>query len=111
MPKRKTPTERAIEELMKKHLDEIGRKTSVLAARNSRVRTGDLRDSENYKTKPYNILTLTQNHYGKYNYPKGKKEGEKNALAISIKENVPEGVKLLVKDMFDLLSSPIQLKK
>ncbi len=111
MAARKSVQEKQVEQLMTKHLNEIGRKTTVISARTSRVRTGDLRDSQNYRVRPFNVLTLTQNWYGKKNYPKGKNSGDKNALAISIKQNVPDGVKLLVKDMIDLLKSPIQLKK
>lgn len=109
--KRKTVQEKEVEKIMTNHLNEIGKIVTEDAAKNSRVRTGDLRDSQNYRVRPYNVLTVSQNFYGKYLFPKGKDSGEKNPLQISIKKNVPEGVKLIVKDMIDLLKSPVQLKK
>jgi hypothetical protein len=111
MAKRKTVQEKEIDKLITKHLDKIGEAISIEASKTSRVLTGDLRDSQNYRTKPYNVLTVSQNVYGKDLYLKGKKDGEKNALAVSMKKNVPEGIKVLVKDMIDLISSPIKQKK
>lgn len=111
MPPRKSVKQKEIENLTRKHLDKLGRTISVMAARTSRVRTGDLRDSENYRTKPYNVLTVSQNFYGKYNYPKGKTSGQKNALRIAIDKYTPEGIEVFVKDMKDLIMSPVVLNK
>jgi len=44
-------------------------------------------------------------------YLKGKNDGAKNALMVSVKKNTHEGIKVLVKDMIDLLKSPIVTKK
>lgn len=113
MPKRKTIQEKEIEALMTKHLNDIGKKVSEDAAKNSKVRTGDLRDSENYRVRPYDVLTVSQNFYGKYNTPKGKSTPKDRSnitdtpLKNSIAKNVPAGTKLLIKDMIDLLKSPI----
>ena len=41
---------------------------------------------------------------------KGKNSGQKNALKVSIEQNLPDGVTLFVKDMVDLLKSPIVKK-
>ena len=68
MAKRKTPKEKEVEVLMIKHLDEIGRKVTVISSRNSKISNKQkehLRDSANYRTKPYNVLTLAQFKYGK----------------------------------------------
>lgn len=111
MAKRKTIQEREVEKIMTKHLDSIGEAVIKESAKTSRVLTGDLRDSQNFRTRPFNVLNLSQNIYGKDLFLKGKNDGEKNALKVSIKKNVPEGIKFLVKDMIDLLKSPIQLKK
>jgi hypothetical protein len=109
--KRKTVQEKEIEKLITKHLDKLGEVITTDSANDSRVRTGDLRDSQNFRTRPYNVLTVSQNYYGKFIYPKDKGSGEKNALAISVKKNVPAGVQVLMRDMIDLLKSPIVTKK
>lgn len=110
MAKRLTIKEKEIRELTKKHLDSIGKLISEDASKMSRVRTGDLRDSQNFKTKPYNVLTVSQNYYGKDQFLKGRNSGPKNALKVSIEQNLPDGVTLFVKDMVDLLKSPIVKK-
>lgn len=111
MAKRKTIQEKEIEKLTTKHLDSIGESVSKDAAKMSRVLTGDLRDSQNYRTKPFNVLTVSQNYYGKGLFLKGQNSGVKNALTVSIKKNVPNGINIFVKDMIDLLKSPVTLKK
>ncbi len=124
MAKRKTIQEKEIDALLTKHLDSIGRKIKTVAARNSKIRQsteritgGSLRDSVNYRVKPYNVINLSQNYYGKYNTPKGKSTPSDRSnlkdtpLLNSIRENLPEGVNLLVKDIVDLLKSPIIKKK
>lgn len=105
---------------MKKHLNEIGRKVSIESKRNSKIAKskknftgGSLRDSGNFNVKPYNTINLIQNFYGKYNTPKGKPTPsdrsnlEDTPLRNSIRKNVPNGINVLVKDMIDLLKSPI----
>jgi len=111
MAKRKTIQEKEIEKLITKHLDELGKVITEDSAKNSRVRTGDLRDSQNFRTRPFNVLTVSQNYYGKWLYLKDKNSGAKNALNESVKKNVPPGIKVLIKDMVDLLKSPIVTKK
>jgi len=111
MSKRLTIQEKEIRALTTKHLDSVGEIITKDSAAMSRVLTGDLRDSQNFRTRPYNVLTVSQNIYGKDLFLKGKKSGPKNALEVSIKQNLPDGVKLFVKDMVDLLKSPITQKK
>lgn len=93
---------------MTKHLNELGKIVTGESSKTSRVRTGDLRDSQNYRVRPYNVLNLSQNIYGKDLFLRGKNSGEKNALMVSIKKNVPEQTNLIVKDLVDLLVSPIR---
>jgi len=117
MPRRKTIQEKEIEALFKVHLDKLGDVISKDSAKHSKKRTGDLIDSQNYRTRPYNTLTVSQNFYGKYNTPKGKPTPKDRSnikdtpLKNSIAKNVPPGVTVLVKDMIDLLKSPIVTKK
>lgn len=110
MPKRKTIQEKETEKIITKHLDKLGEVITIESAKTSRVRTGDLRDSQNYRTRPFNVLTVSQNFYGKHLFLKGKDSGKKNALVVSVKKNVPLGIKVLIKDMVDLLKSPIVKK-
>lgn len=111
MAKRLTIQEKEIRALTKQHLDSIGELITKDSAAMSRVRTGDLRDSQNFRTRPYNVLTVSQNFYGKYLFLRDKNSGPQNALKVSIEQNLPDGVTLFVKDMIDLLKSPITLKK
>jgi hypothetical protein len=120
MGKKLTTNERQIREAIKKNLNEIGRKTSIQSRRNSKIAKstdkftgGSLRDSGNYRVKPYNVLTLSENFYGKYNTPKGKatpkdRDNLKDtALQLAIDDNVPEGTNLIINDIMNLLVAPI----
>ena len=119
MAKRKTIQQKEVENLTKKFLDELGRKITAVSSRNSKVsklQKEHLRDSSNWRVKPYNTLTVSQSFYGKYNTPKGKatpknRDNIKDTpLLNSIEENVPPEVEVFVKDMIDLLMSPIVKK-
>ena len=120
MPKRLTIQEKQIREVMTKSLNELGRKITVIAGRNSKVsklQKSHLRDSGNYRVKPYNVLTVSQFFYGKFNTPKGKAT-PKNRTNIkdtpmlnAISENVPEGTSVIVKELVDLIKSPIIKKR
>lgn len=123
MAKRKTIQEKEIEAMTKKHLDDLGRKISVEAKRNSKIAKssknftgGSLRDSGNYNVKPYNTINLYQNQYGKWNTPKGKPTPKDRSnisdtpLLNSIEKNVEEGVKVLAKDLISLLVTPFKSK-
>jgi len=117
MPKRKTVQQQQIEKLTKSALDQLGLNISKDAAKNSKKRTGDLIDSQNHRVRPYNVLTVTQNFYGKYNTPKGKKTPKDRSnikdtpLKNAIEKLTPPAVEVFVKDMIDLLKSPITNKK
>jgi hypothetical protein len=110
LAKRKTLQQKTLEKELENSLNDLGKLISKDASKNSKVLTGDLRDSQNYKTRPYNVLTVSQNIYGKDLFLRGKYSGEKNALMVSIEKNLPEGIDLIVQDMVDLLISPIVKK-
>jgi hypothetical protein len=107
MAARKTLQQKEVEQLNRTSLDELGSLISKDASNFSRVRTGDLRDSQNFRTKPFNVLTVSENFYGQYQFLKGKKSGNKDPLQEAININITEGVNLYVKNMIDLLISPI----
>jgi hypothetical protein len=120
MAKRITTNERQIRDSIKKNLNEIGRRTSVQSRRTSKIAKsterftgGSLRDSGNYRVKPYNVLTLSENFYGKYNTPKGKKTPSDRSnlkdtpLQLAIDDNVPDGTNVIINDIMDILVAPI----
>jgi len=119
VPKRKTIQEKEIEKITKDSLNDLGRKVSVITARNSKVskiQKEHLRDSLNYRVKPFDTLIVSQFRYGKWNTPKGKVTPQDRSnikdtpILNAIEEFVPEAKKVFVKNMKDLLISPIKKK-
>lgn len=110
MARRLTIEEKQIRKITTDNLNKLGEVITIESAETSRVLTGDLRDSQNYRVRPFDVLTVSQNIYGKNLFLKGKKSGQKNALLVSVKKHAPEAVKLYIKDMIDLLKSPIVTK-
>jgi len=116
MGKRKTIQEKEIEATIKKGLDILGRKITVVSSRNSKVsklQKDHLRDSANWRVRPFDVLTVSQNYYGKYNTPKGKPTPSDRSnikdtpLLNAIRDIAPEETKIIVKDLIDLLKAPI----
>lgn len=115
--KRKTIQEKEIEQLTKNALNELGEAISEESRKNSKKRTGDLQDSQNYRVRPFDVLTVSQNFYGRYNTPKGKPTPKDRSnikdtpLKNAIAKLVPEATTVYIKNMVDLLKSPIVTKK
>ena len=116
MAKRLTIKEKEVRKRITERLNELGRKITVTSSRNSKVsklQKEHLRDSANYRVKPFDTLTVAQSFYGKYNTPKGqptpkdRRNIENTPLRNAIAEFVDEETKIFVKDMVDLLKSPI----
>lgn len=113
MAKRKSIQQQQIEKVTKTNLNKLGEKIIADSAKNSKVRTGDLRDSQNFRVRPYDTLTVTQNFYGKYNTPKGKKTPanrdniKDTPLRNAVEKHTPDAVKVYIQEMKDLLISPI----
>ena len=119
MAKRKTIQEKEIEKITKDSLNELGRTISVVTARNSKVsklQKNHLRDSLNYRVRPYDTLTISQFRYGKWNTPKGKTTPKDRSnikdtpVLNAINEHVPNAKKVYIKSIADLLKSPIKKK-
>ena len=119
MAKRKTIQEKEIEKITKDSLNELGRLVSVVAARNSKVsklQKNHLRDSLNYRVRPFDTLTISQFRYGKWNTPKGKPTPKDRSnikdtpILNAIEEYVPNAKKVFIKNIADLLKSPIKKK-
>ena len=119
MARRKTVRKKEIENLTRKHLNNIGSDVIADTTRFTKVSKPNkvhLRENINYRVKKYDELTLTQFHYGRYNTPKGKPTPSDRSnikdtpLLNAIDEHVPEGTKVFIKDMMDLLVSPVVKK-
>ena len=128
MGKRITTEEKAIRAKITETLNALGRKVIAESSRNSKVSTekgsdgkisvqkDHLRDSGNYRVKPYNVLVLTQYGYGKYNTPKGKPTPtdrsniEDTPLDNAIVEYVDPDINILVKDLMKMIIDPIVKK-
>ena len=94
----------------------LGDKIKVIVKRTSKVSllTKDhLRDSIGRGVKPFNTLILSQKFYGQYNTPKGeatpknRRNLTNTPIENAIRENLPDAVNVYVKNMIDLLTSPI----
>ena len=119
MAKRKTIQEKEIEKITKDSLNDLGRLVSVVTARNSKVsklQKNHLRDSVNYRVRPYDTLTISQFRYGKWNTPKGKATPKDRSnikdtpILNAINQHVPNAKKVYIKSIADLLKSPIKKK-
>ncbi len=119
MAKRKTIQEKEIEKITKDSLNELGRLVAVVTARNSKVsklQKNHLRDSVNYRVRPYDTLTISQFRYGKWNTPKGKPTPKDRSnikdtpVLNAIAEHVQNAKKVYIKSIADLLKSPIKKK-
>lgn len=119
MAKRLTIQEKQVREMTEAHLKELGRKIRITTAINSKVskkQKRHLRDSVKAQVKPWNTLNISQYYYGKYNTPKGeptpknKDNIENTPVKNAIAEFVNDETRVFVKNMVDLLKSPIVKK-
>ncbi len=119
MAKRKTIQAKEIEKITKDSLNVLGRLVSVVTARNSKVsklQKNHLRDSLNYRVKPFDTLIVSQFRYGKWNTPKGKPTPKDRSnikdtpVLNAINEHVQNAKKVYIKSIADLLKSPIKKK-
>lgn len=90
--------------VIKKRLLELGESIYQNAVPNSRRDTGRLQDEMNFRVYKDTNLRMWQMYYGAFNYPRGKNSGEKNALLIEVKKQVPKGVKVIASDVVSVLT-------
>jgi hypothetical protein len=116
MAARKTIQQKEIEVLTKKSLLELGDVIKVTIRRNSKVskiQKDHLRDSVGRGVKPFNVLILSEKVYGQFNTPKGQptpkdRENLTNTPMLNaIEEFLPDATNVYIKNMIDLLISPI----
>lgn len=106
--KRRSKSQIESDRIIKKRLLQLGESILEQSVPNSRRDTGRLQDEQNFRVYNDTNLRMWQMHYGKYNYPKGKNSGEKNALLIEVKKQLPEGVKIIVSDLVDAIVKPFK---
>ena len=110
MAKRRTSEQIKADQIIKKNLNILGEKMYKQARKITRVRTGRLKGSINYRVKPDTVLTFTQVAYGADVRPAGVNSGETDALLITIKALIPEGVEIIKKDLTESILYPFRGK-
>lgn len=115
MAKRRSKAQIESDQIIKKNLNILGEQIYKQSQKVTRVRTGSLKNSLNYAVKPDTTLTFFQNWYGKFvtpnNKPSNNKETESDALLITIKELLPEGIEVIKKDLTESILFPFRGKK
>lgn len=113
MAKRRTRQQIDADQIIKKHLNELGEKVYQQAVATSRRDTGRLQDEQNYMVKPDTVLTFGQMIYGQWNYPKGDDtkrrysngqvvvDDKMNALLIAINDHLEDATNVIIKSITD----------
>lgn len=109
--KRRTKSQIAADQIIKKNLNVLGEKIYRQSRRTTRILTGALKNSQNYAVKPDTTLTMFQLSYGADVRPAGKKSGPFDALLIAVKENIPEGVEIIKRELKESVMFPFRNKK
>jgi hypothetical protein len=108
MAKRRSKEQIAADKIIKKELLQLGDNILIESVPNSRRDTGRLQDEQNFRVFNDVNLRMVQMYYGAYNYPKGKNTGEKNALLIAVKNQVPKSQKVIVSNLIDKITDPFK---
>ena len=95
MAKRRSKEKIASDKIIKKELNILGEKIHVDATENSRVDTGRLRDSQNFRVKPDTTLTVAQVFYGKFQNP--------DVLVEAVERHVPKTTNIIITEINDQL--------
>jgi hypothetical protein len=95
MAKRRSPQKIASDKIIKKELNVLGEKIHNDATKNSRVDTGRLRDSQNFRVKPDTVLTVAQVFYGKFQDP--------DVLVKAVEKHVPKSTNIIITEITDQL--------
>jgi hypothetical protein len=108
MAKRRTKEQIAADKIIKANLNILGEQIYRDARRTTRVLTGALKNSINYAVKPDTTLTMFQLDYGSDVRPAGQDSGEKDALFIAVKKNLPKGVEVIKKELTESILFPFR---
>lgn len=91
------------DKIIKKELNVLGEKIYNQARSRSRVDTGRLRDSVNFRVKPDTVLTVGQVFYGKFQAP--------DELIRAVNDHVDESTDVIVTEINDQLLAPFKTKR
>lgn len=97
MPKKLTEQERSERKIIQNRLNEFGANVTNESKKLVRVRTGRLKDTLNYRVKPYNVVSFAQQYYGKFNKDKSNKEY--NPFLREIERQKGDLKNIIVKDL------------
>lgn len=100
---RRNKSQIAADKIIKAKLNLLGEKIYTQARERSRVDTGRLRDSVNFRVKPDTVLTVAQVFYGKFQKP--------NELVVSIRDNAPETTSIIISEINDQILAPFKTKR
>lgn len=100
MARRRTKTQITADQIIKAKLNILGEKIFVQARDNSRVDTGRLRDSVNFRVKPDTTLTVAQVFYGKFQQP--------DELLVAVAELAPETTRIIITEINDQILAPFK---
>ena len=100
MAKRRTKIQIDSDKIIKKELNKIGEKIWEQSTARSRVDTGQLRNSQNFRVKPDTVLTVAQVFYGKFQDP--------NELVVAVRDNLPEATAIIITEINDQLLAPFK---
>ena len=103
MARRRSRQQIDADQIIKKHLNELGELVYQQAIETSRRDTGRLQDEQNYMVRPDTVLTFGQMVYGQWNYPKGITSGEKNALLIAINDHLEDATAIIIESITDAI--------
>lgn len=106
---RRTSQQIKADKIIKDNLNVFGEKIYKEARKRTRVLTGRLKKSINYSVKPDTTITFFQQSYGKDVHPTRQfDKGEPDALLITIKELLPEGIEVIKKDLTESILYPFR---
>jgi hypothetical protein len=100
MAKRRTKIQVDADKIIKAELNVIGEAIYTQARDRSRVDTGRLRDSVNFRVKPDTTLTVAQVFYGKFQDP--------NELVVAIIDHLPESTGIIIAEINDQILAPFK---
>ena len=103
MAKRRSRAGIDADKIIKAKLNLLGEKIWEQSTARSRVDTGQLRNSQNYRVKPDTTLTVAQVFYGKYQKP--------NELEVAIDTHKDDTTTIIVQEITDQILEPFKKKR
>jgi hypothetical protein len=114
MAKKLTTSQKEERAIIQKRLNEFGADiTNLVKTKYLRVNTERLKKTMNYTVKPYNVLTFSQQSYGKWNTYKDKPSRSTNAndynpLLQEIKKAKRDLNNIIIKDLRESILYPFK---